>query len=115
MDLYLSEMIKFIKLSDMKEIESQIKYYKKELASTYDVSLKEQLSKSLSALMQKRVFSLANDYYFVSKLTEPRVAYVKEKVKPKRALILIVSVITSFILAIFLVFFREFLNSEDKN
>jgi len=113
-DIYLNELVKTIKLKDMKEIENQIKYYKKELAQTYDVSLKEQLSKSLSALMQKRVFSLANDYYFVSKLTEARVAYVKEKVKPKRALILIVSMITSLILAIFLVFFIEFLKSEDE-
>lgn len=40
----------------MKEIDKQIIYYNKELANTYDVSLKEQLSKSLSSLMQKKVF-----------------------------------------------------------
>lgn len=115
-DIYLNEMIEKIKYQDMKEIDKQIEYYTKELSNTYDVSLKEQLSKSLSALMQKRVFSLANDYYFVSKVTDSRVAYIKEKTQPKRALILIVSMVTSIILGIFLAFFLEFIrsNKDDK-
>lgn len=114
-DIYLEELISKIKLQDMKEIDKQIDYYKKELSSTYDVSLKEQLSKSLSALMQKRVFSLANDYYFVSKLTDSRVAYIKEKTKPKRALILVVSLVTSLILGIFMAFFLEFIRSNKND
>ena len=111
-DIYLKEMIEKIKFQDMKEIDKQIEYYTKELASTHDVSLKEQLSKSLSTLMQKRVFSLANDYYFVSKVTDSRVAYIKEKTNPKRALILIVSAMTSLILGIFMAFFLEFIKSN---
>lgn len=111
-DIYLKELIEKIKQQDMKEIDKQIEYYNKELNSTYDVSLKEQLSKSLSALMQKRVFSVANDYYFVSKLTDTRVAYIKEKTKPKRGLILVVSAVTSIILGIFIAFFLEFLKSN---
>ena len=109
-------MIEKIKLQDMKEIDKQIEYYTKELSNTYDVSLKEQVSKSLSALMQKRVFSLANDYYFVSKVTDSRVSYIKEKTKPKRALILVVSMVTSIILGIFMAFFLEFIRSskDDK-
>ncbi len=114
-DIYLEEMIDKIKLQDMKEIDKQIEYYTKELSSTYDVSLKEQLSKSLSALMQKRVFSMANDYYFVSKLTDSRVAYIKEKTKPKRALILVVSMVTSLILGIFMAFFLEFIKSNKND
>jgi capsular polysaccharide biosynthesis protein len=62
--------------------------------------------------MQKRVFSLANDYYFVSKLTDSRVAYIKEKTNPKRALILTVSFVTSIILGIFMAFFLEFIRSN---
>lgn len=114
-DIYLEELINKIKLQDMKEIDKQIEYYNKELNNTYDVSLKEQLSKSLSALMQKRVFSLANDYYFVSKITDSRVAYIKEKTKPKRALILIVSMVTSLILGIFMAFFLEFIKSNKND
>ncbi|MGM0518359.1 MAG: Wzz/FepE/Etk N-terminal domain-containing protein [Campylobacterota bacterium] len=114
-DIYLDELIKKIKKQDMKEIDKQIKYYKKELSDTLDVSLKEQLSKSLSSLYQKKVFSQANDYYFVSKIIDSRVPYIKEKSKPKRALIVIVSFVTSFIIGIFLVFFREFLKNEKSN
>lgn len=114
-DIYLEEIINKIKLQDMKEIDEQIKYYNKELVSTYDVSLKEQLSKSLSALYQKRVFSQANDYYFVSKIVDSRVSYIKEKTKPKRALILVVSLVTSLILGIFLAFFIEFIRNDKKD
>ena len=114
-DIYLKEAIEKIKLQDMKEIDKQIEYYTKELNNTFDVSLKEQLSKSLSALMQKRVFSMANDYYFVSKLTDSRVAYIKEKTQPKRALIIIVSMVTSLIFGIFMAFFLEFIKSNKND
>jgi uncharacterized protein involved in exopolysaccharide biosynthesis len=114
-EIYLKELISKIKENDLKEIKKQIFYYKKELSSTNDVSLKEQLSKSISTLTQKVVFSNANEYYFVKKVTEPQVAYIKDKAKPKRALILVVAFITSFILAVFGVFFYEFIkNSDDK-
>lgn len=114
-DIYLKEIINKIKLEDMKEIDAQIKYYNKELSSTYDVSLKEQLSKSLSGLYQKKVFSQANDYYFVSKVVDSRIPYIKEKTKPKRALLLVVSFVTSIIIGIFIVFFLEFLRSDKEN
>jgi uncharacterized protein involved in exopolysaccharide biosynthesis len=114
-DIYLKELIEKVKKNDLEEIKKQIFYYKKELSSTSDISLKEQLSKSISALTQKVVFSNANEYYFVKKVTEPQVAYIKDKAKPKRALILVVAFITSLILAIFGVFFYEFIkNSDDK-
>ncbi|MBS9778859.1 MAG: hypothetical protein KGV58_00955 [Campylobacteraceae bacterium] len=113
-DIYLKEIILHVKKSDMKEIDEQIKFYKTELNSVKDVALKEQLSKSLSGLLQKRVFSKSNEYYFVSKLSDSRASYIKEKIKPKRALILVVSLIASFILAVFLVFFLEFIRNEKE-
>ena len=111
-DIYLKELIYKIKSQDMIEIDKQIKYYNQELNSTYDVSLKEKLSTSLSGLMQKKVFSLANEYYIVSKIVDSRVSYIKEKTKPKRALILVVSMVTSIILGIFIIFFLEFIRKE---
>lgn len=116
-DIYLNEIINRIKLQDMKDIDNQIKYYNKELSTTYDVSLKEQLSKSLSGLMQKRVFSQANDYYLVSKVVDSRVSYIKEKLGPKRGLIVVVAFVTSIILGIFGIFFLEFISAakEEKD
>ena len=50
-------------------------------------------------------------------ITDPYIPDVKDKAKPKRALIVIVAFITSFILAIFLVFFIEFVrgSKEESN
>ena len=114
-DIYLKEIINKIKNRDIKEIEQQIKYYNKELSNTYDVYLKEQLSKSLSALYQKKVFSQANDFYFVSKVVDSRIPNIQEKTKPKRSSILIMSFVTSFILSIFLIFFIEFFRNDKKD
>lgn len=113
-NIYLKEIIANVKINDLKDLDKQISFYKNELNSVKDVATKEQLSSSLSSLLQKRVFSKANEYYFVTKLTNSRVAYIKEKVKPKRALILIVSFITSFILGIFLLFFIKFIKNENN-
>lgn len=113
-NIYLKEIIEHVKQKDKKDLDNQIQFYKTELAQAKDVALKEQLSKSLSGLLQKRVFSKANEYYFVSKLTDSRVAYIKEKTKPKRGLILVVSFVTSFILGIFAVFLYEFIRNEKK-
>ena len=112
-DIYLRKLIDRIKNNDMKEIKKQIFYYKQELKNATDVSLKEQLSKSISILTQKVVFSNANEFYIVKKITDSEVAFIKDKTKPKRALILIVSFITSFIIAIFGVFFYEFIKKDD--
>jgi len=114
-DIYLEEIISKIKAQDMKEIDEQIKYYNKVLFSTYDVSLKEELSKSLSGLYQKKVFSQSNDYYFVSKIIDSRVSHIKEKIKPQRSFFLIVSFIISIVLGILFVFFLEFIRSDKKN
>ncbi len=111
-DIYLSELTRKAKTDQMKDIDAQIKYYKKELENSYDVSLKEELSKSLSALMQKKVFSLANEYYFVSKVSDSYVANIKEKSKPKRALILVVGFVTSLILSMFIVFLIDFIKTS---
>lgn len=114
-DIYLKEIIERIKSSDMKEIKEQIKYYKKELGNTYDIYLKEQLSKSLSALVQKRVFSQANDFYFVSKLTNSRVSNIREKTKPKRATMLIASFIFSLVISVFFIVLMQVINKSGKD
>ena len=41
--------------------------------------------------------------------------YIKEKTEPKRALILVVSFVTSLILGIFMAFFLEFIKSNKND
>ncbi len=50
----------------------------------------------------------------VKQLTKPQVAYIKDKAGPKRALIIIVAFITSIILGIFFIFFREFIKGTEE-
>ncbi len=115
-DIYLKELTTYVKNREMKETDKKIKYYKKELRNTTDVTLKEQISNLIASLMQKKVLSQANEYYNVTIINDAIVPYVKDKAKPKRALIVIVAFITSIVLAIFWVFFMEFIkNSKEED
>jgi len=114
LELYLKETTSQLEKLDMLDIDKKLKYYKEELSNTQDIELKTQLSQLISSLMQKKVLSKASEYYNVRKITEAEVAYIKDKTKPKRSLIVIVSFITSLILGIFMVFLIEFIRGDDK-
>jgi len=114
-NIYLKEMSNYIKRLDLKEIDEQVTYYENELSSTTSLDLKSNITELLSALVKKKVLSQAGEFYMVKQLTKPEVAYIKDKTKPKRGLIIIVAFITSIILGIFMVFFAEFLrNSKER-
>ncbi len=113
--IYLKEMSNYIKRLDLKEIDEQVTYYENELEATTSLELKKNITELLSALVKKKVLSQAGEYYMVKQLTKPEVAYIKDKTKPKRGLIIVVAFITSIILGIFMVFFGEFLkNSKEE-
>ena len=111
-EIYLTELTEYIRKKDMLESKEQLKYYRQELESTYDVALKEQLGSLVSGLIQKEVLAKSSKYYLLKPITEAKVPYIKDKTKPKRALIVIVSFVTSIILGIFGVFFLEFIKNE---
>ena len=113
-NIYLMEMSNYIKQLDFKELNDQMEYYESELASTNSIDLKSNLNELISSLIKKKVLSQTGDFYMVKQMTKAQVPYIKDKVKPKRALIVIVAFITSIILGIFLVFFREFLQNSKE-
>ena len=113
-DIYLKEMSDYIKELDLKEIDEQVRYYESELQRAKNLDLKANINELLSALVKKKVLSQAGEFYMVKQLTKPQVPYIKDKAAPKRALIVIVAFITSIILGIFWVFFKEFLKSEPE-
>lgn len=113
LDIYLNESTKHLRKIDMLEINEKIKYYNEEINNTPDIELKTQLSTLISSLIQKKVLAKASEFYVVKKITDSRVAYIKDKSKPKRALILVVALVTSIILAIFGVFFLEFIRKDE--
>ena len=114
-DIYLKEMSDYIKRLDLKEIDDQVRYYERELQRAKNLDLKANINELLSALVKKKVLSQAGEFYMVKQLTKPQVPYIKDKAGPKRALIVIVAFITSIILGIFIVFFKEFLKSDEED
>jgi len=114
LEIYLKESTTHLQTLDMKDINKKLEYYKKELSNINDIELKSQISQLISSLIQKKVLSSASEYYNVKVMTKPQVAFIKDKSKPKRALIVIVSFVTSIILSIFLVFFLEFLKKDEE-
>jgi uncharacterized protein involved in exopolysaccharide biosynthesis len=110
---FLSYSSSILKAKDMQDNDKKIAYYNEAIRNTSDIALKVKLAELASALIQKKVLSDANEFYNVKQFTKPQVAYVKDKVGPKRALIVVVAFVTSLILGIFGVFFIEFIR-EDK-
>ncbi len=113
-NIYLKEMSNYIKRLDLKETDEQMRYYENELENTTSLDLKKNLTELISTLVKKKVLSQAGEFYMVKQLTKPEVAYIKDKTKPKRALIIVVAFITSLILGIFMVFFGEFLKNNKE-
>jgi len=113
---FLSYASEYLKSKDMKDNDKQIAYYNEAMRNTSDLALKIKLAELASALIQKKVLSDANEFYNVKQFTKPQIAYVKDKVGPKRALIVVVAFVTSLILGIFGVFFIEFIrgNKEEE-
>ncbi len=112
---FLEDASTHLKNQDMKDNEKKIDYYDQALYQAGDISLKTKLSELSSALIEKKVLANSNEFYNVSQLTQPDIAYHKDKVGPKRALILVVSFVTGFILSVFLVFFLEFIKRDEKS
>ncbi len=113
---FLTFSSSYLKAKDMENNDKQITYYNEAMRNTSDIALKVKLAELASALIQKKVLSDANEFYNVKQFTKPEVAYVKDKVGPKRGLVVVVAFVTSLILGIFGVFFIEFIRgNKEKN
>ena len=101
-------------LEEMEIIDAtnKIKFYKQELASTKNIELRKEISGLISALVQKKVLSSANEYYLVSQLIAPRVAFASEKTGPNRKLILMLTAMMSLMLGVSSAFLKEFIGKS---
>ncbi|MFW9618301.1 MAG: Wzz/FepE/Etk N-terminal domain-containing protein [Sulfurospirillum sp.] len=114
-EIYLKEMTDYVRVLDMQDTEQKIAYYRDEMSKKDDVELKKNLASLVSSLIQKSVLAKSSEFYLVKPITTPEVANFKDKTKPKRGLILVVTLVTSLILGIFGAFFVEFLqNTKEK-
>jgi len=99
-EIIRNEIVQKLKTQDMRDLEEKISYYKKELSDANSIELRDQLSKLVSSLIQKRVLSNASKYYVVEEILSPYVSNKKDKIKPKRALIIGVVFVISVLLVI---------------
>ncbi|WP_027390071.1 Wzz/FepE/Etk N-terminal domain-containing protein [Chrysiogenes arsenatis] len=109
--LFLEASTEHLRTVEMADIDQKINFYNQEIARTPEITLKNQLSQLVSALIQKKVLSQASEHYQLRQITQPVVSHPKDKVKPKRALMVVVAMVTGGILSIFIVFLREFIRN----
>ncbi|MBU1658166.1 hypothetical protein KKG72_03835 [bacterium] len=112
---FLEDSSKYLVENDLKNINNSLKYFQEELSNADSIELRQNLSSLISNILQKKVMSKSKKYYQCDALTLPFEAYVKDKIKPKRALIVVVGFVTGLILSIFLVFFLAFIRNEQDS
>ena len=111
-NMFLKDASEYLVENSLKNINSRLKYFQTEMSRIDGFELRQSLSQIISKIVQDKVMMKSKQYYQCDLLTSAQVAYVKDKAKPKRGLILVVSFITSIILGIFLVFFLNFIKQE---
>jgi len=109
---FLKDASKYLVENNLRIISRKLDYFEKELLTADGFELRQSISAIVSKILEEKVMMQSKVYYQCDVLTLPSESYIKDKSKPKRALILIVSFITSIILGIFLVFFLEFIRKE---
>lgn len=112
---FLEDGSAYLANKDIQEINTQIDKYQKELQKTDNIELKSMLAKLISSLIKQKVYINSSKYYNVKIITDPYIPDKNDKVKPKRGLIVIISFIISFGMAIILVFLIEFIKKIKKH
>jgi len=113
-NMFLKDASKYLVDNGLKNIDSRLHYFEKEMSQVEAFELRQSLSQMISQILQEKVMMKSKQYYQCDLLTAPEVAYIKDKTKPKRGLILVVAFITSIILGIFIVFFMNFIKKEES-
>jgi len=116
-DAFLKDASAYLVGNNLRIIDNKLKYFSHEMQNADGFELRQSLSSMISNILQEKVMMKSKQFYQCDVLTQASPAYIKDKTKPKRGLILVVSFITSIILGVFLVFFLEFIKTnkeEDK-
>ncbi|MBL1244499.1 MAG: hypothetical protein COA39_008950 [Sulfurimonas sp.] len=113
-DAFLKDASRYLVENNLNIIDKKLQYFSHEMQSADGFELRQSLSSMISNILQEKVMMKSKEYYQCDVLTQAHPAYIKDKSKPKRGLIMVVSFITSIILGIFLVFFLEFIKTNKK-
>ena len=111
-EMFLHDASLYLVTNNLENVNKKLHYFQKEMAKAEGFELRQSLSSIISKIVQEKVMMQSKQYYQCDLLTPPLEPYIKDKTKPKRALILVVSFVTSLILGIFFVFFLNFIRKE---
>jgi len=100
-DIFLKELTEHLKKIDMRDLETKIHFYEKELEENDNIELQTKISDILSNLIQKRVLLNANKLYVVKELVKSQVPSTFEHVAPKRGLIVIMAFLGTIFISLF--------------
>lgn len=113
-EAFLRDASDYLVKNNLRIINSKLGYFKKELVNAEGFELRQSISGIVSGILEEKIMMKSKQYYQCDVLTQANPAYIKDKSKPKRALILVVSFITSIILGVFLVFFLDFIKGSKE-
>lgn len=113
-DAFLKDASAYLVGNNLRIIDNKLKYFSHEMQNADGFELRQSLSSMISNILQEKVMMKSKQFYQCDVLTQASPAYIKDKTKPKRGLILVVSFITSIILGVFLVFFLEFIKTNKE-
>ena len=116
-DHYLTELSEILREEVLKDAEENKRFFRKQLEKTIDSLLEEKIYSMLAKEIEKETFARAQKYYSFLVVDPPVVSDPDKQIRPKRALICILSVIVAFFLAVLLAFIKEYihrLKTEDQ-
>ncbi len=118
---YLEELSESMREATLKDAAENQKFFQAQVDTTTDVLLREKIYALLAKEIEKQTFARAQVPYAFVVMDPPIVPDPDKKVKPKRSMICILSVMVAGFMSIFLVFLLEFIKrarsedgSEDK-
>ena len=92
----------------LRDAAENMRFFTEQLAKTSDVILKEKIYTLLVKEIEKETFAKAQQYYSFLVLDPAIASDIDKKIKPKRSVICILSVLIGAVIAVFLAFFIDF-------
>ncbi|RJQ78892.1 MAG: hypothetical protein C4519_11700 [Desulfobacteraceae bacterium] len=105
---FLIELSSSLREEVMRDATENMRFFKEQLEKTSDPLLREKIYALLAKEIEKETFAKAQKYYGFLVLDPPIAPDLDKKIKPKRALICILSVFVAFFASVFLAFLIEF-------
>ena len=110
-EYYTTELSEKLREEILLDAGEKKKFFEQQLETITDSLLKEKIYALLAKEIEKETFAKAQEYYGFLLIDPPVVPDTDKKVKPKRAIICILSVFFAFVSSIFLTFIFELTNN----